>query len=66
MSASDKRARERVEIRQRVEMTSEGMWVALPGGDDAAGHAVDQLGAIASAICNLAETVEALVSVAKS
>ncbi len=59
MSARDGRSKERMEIRGRVEQASRGTWVALPGGDDAAGHAVDQLGAIALAICNLAETLDA-------
>ncbi|HEU01365.1 hypothetical protein LCGC14_1749180 [marine sediment metagenome] len=58
MSGRDDRELERVAIRERVELASIGIWVALPGGDDAAGHAVDQLGAIATAICNLAETVD--------
>ncbi len=59
MSAADLRARERMEIRTEVDISTREAWDVLPPGERAAGHAIEQLGSIARAICNLAETVDA-------
>lgn len=53
------RVSQRVEIGVAVENASRGCWTLTEQDDQAPAHVVDMLGAIALAVCNLAETVDA-------